>query len=279
MSYSSTSWCSCGTSLADATVSSVSKADRTRRVDDLLASFGLKEHAHTIIGAPVRKGLSGGQIRRVSIASQLITCAKILFLDEPTSGLDSVASHEVMYYLKEVAKRNKVGFIFAVLFLLTVSLDLSHCKHSSAVDVYIQLIRQALPFIHGDAMLWWPISGVQPHFESIGFPMPVHINPAEFMLDLVNVAFARDHGAAERRLSHVQTAWDATWQKEKTSQGRPKPDPEATEVLSANPSTRSKLLIPFTLMHRSFIKSYQDIVIYGIRVAMYMGMFASGYWP
>lgn len=80
-----------------------------RRVDGLLASFGLKDQAYTIIGTPVRKGLSGGQIRRVGIASQLITCPKILFLDEPTSGLDSVASFEVMAYLKKVARRSRVG--------------------------------------------------------------------------------------------------------------------------------------------------------------------------
>ena len=79
-----------------------------RRIDGLLTSFGMQQAANTIIGTPIRKGLSGGQKRRVGIASQLITCPKILFLDEPTSGLDSVASYEVIAYLKEVAKKNKV---------------------------------------------------------------------------------------------------------------------------------------------------------------------------
>jgi len=78
------------------------------RIDGLLASFGLTEHADTIIGTPIREGLSGGQQRRVSVASQLITSPKILFLDEPTSGLDSVASYEGMSYLKKVAKINNV---------------------------------------------------------------------------------------------------------------------------------------------------------------------------
>ena len=88
--------------------SSVTKTERLRRVDTLLSSFGLQEQTNTIIGTPIQKGLSGGQKRRVGVASSLITCPKILFLDEPTSGLDSVASFEVMSYLKDVAKENKV---------------------------------------------------------------------------------------------------------------------------------------------------------------------------
>lgn len=91
-----------------AACSDVSRSDRKRRVDDLLAAFGLQDQADTIIGTPIRKGLSGGQKRRVGIASQLITCPKILFLDEPTSGLDSAASFEVIRYLKEVVKKNRV---------------------------------------------------------------------------------------------------------------------------------------------------------------------------
>jgi ABC-type multidrug transport system ATPase subunit len=62
-----------------------------------------------LIGTPIRKGISGGQKRRVSVASQLITAPKILFLDEPTSGLDSAASWEVISFVKEVAKRNNVS--------------------------------------------------------------------------------------------------------------------------------------------------------------------------
>lgn len=88
---------------------SLSKRERITRIDGLLDSFGLREQASTIIGTPIRKGISGGQKRRVGIASQLITSPKILFLDEPTSGLDSSASFEVMNYLRGVAKRNNVS--------------------------------------------------------------------------------------------------------------------------------------------------------------------------
>jgi len=95
-------------SLTTITNSSVSHTDKSTRIDNLLAAFGLQGQANTIIGTPIRKGLSGGQKRRVSVASQLITSPKILFLDEPTSGLDSAASFEVINFVREVAKKHKV---------------------------------------------------------------------------------------------------------------------------------------------------------------------------
>lgn len=77
-------------------------------MDALVASFGLQNQRDSLIGTPIRKGISGGQKRRVSVASQLITAPKILFLDEPTSGLDSTASFEVVKFLKDYAQKHKV---------------------------------------------------------------------------------------------------------------------------------------------------------------------------
>lgn len=77
-------------------------------MDDLLASFGMNTQANTIVGTPIKKGLSGGQKKRLGVASRLVTDPKILFLDEPTSGLDSALSYDVMNYIKVIGKRNNV---------------------------------------------------------------------------------------------------------------------------------------------------------------------------
>ena len=91
-------------------------------MDQLLSAFGLRNQADTIVGTPIKKGISGGQKRRLSIASQLITSPKILFLDEPTSGLDSKSSFEVIRFLKGVALENKVGFSRLILVALSIPL-------------------------------------------------------------------------------------------------------------------------------------------------------------
>ena len=91
--------------------SSVSKRQRMERIQTLLEAFGIQNQANILVGTPIRKGISGGQKRRVSVASQLITCPKILFLDEPTSGLDSTASFEVISYAKELARLNNVSLV------------------------------------------------------------------------------------------------------------------------------------------------------------------------
>ena len=89
--------------------SHLKKTERISRIDSLLQSFGLTAQADTLIGTPIRKGISGGQKRRLSVASQLVTDPKIIFLDEPTSGLDSAASWEVISFIKKMAKQYNVG--------------------------------------------------------------------------------------------------------------------------------------------------------------------------
>lgn len=119
---------------------SVSKLERIQRIEALLTAFGLSGQANNLIGTPIRKGISGGQKRRVSVAAQLITSPKLLFLDEPTSGLDSAASFEVISFVKDIAKKHNVSnqqsiFKYTMLILATVD---RHCIHTSAVHIDIR---------------------------------------------------------------------------------------------------------------------------------------------
>ncbi|MEK5478691.1 ATP-binding cassette domain-containing protein [Paenibacillus sp. FSL R5-0407] len=56
--------------------------------------------------------LSGGQKRRVAIASVLITDPKLLILDEPTAGLDPLSRHALLQMLREWQQANHRTVLF-----------------------------------------------------------------------------------------------------------------------------------------------------------------------
>lgn len=63
---------------------------------------------HTYIGDEGRRGVSGGERRRVSIGIDIIHKPSLLFLDEPTSGLDSTSAYSVVEKVKEIARGGSI---------------------------------------------------------------------------------------------------------------------------------------------------------------------------
>lgn len=241
--------------------SSISKAERLRRVDDLVRSFGLQEQASTLVGTPIRKGISGGQKRRVSVASQLVTSPKVLFLDEPTSGLDSVASFEVMNFIKELATRHRLVVVASI-----------HQPSTKTFGLFDRLMLLS----GGRTCYFGPINDIHAYFSRISYEIPVHTNPAEYLLDLVNIDFARDKTKAAQQLQEIQEAWSSSKEAKSvnaklatTTDNEPA---EKNSSLCSSLDNRSKMLLPVTLLHRSFIKSYRDVIAYGIRLVMYSGL-------
>lgn len=83
-------------------------ADIRERVTAVLAQLGLSGTEDVLIGSAEKKGISGGQRKRVNLAMELLTDPLILFLDEPTSGLSSEDALLVMKVLKGLADQGKV---------------------------------------------------------------------------------------------------------------------------------------------------------------------------
>ncbi|KAK5988977.1 ABC transporter G family member 1 [Cladobotryum mycophilum] len=241
--------------------SSLSRKERLLRIKGLLNAFGLTDQANSLIGTPIRKGISGGQKRRVGVASQLITSPKILFLDEPTSGLDSVASWEVINYLRKVAKHNNLIVICSI-----------HQPSTSTFNLFDKLMLLS----GGKTHYFGPVTQVLEHYESVGIPAPKHTNPAEFVLELLNTDFAIDKIAASARLDSLYDSWLTSVLAKEIQQARVAAAEQQDDQLAAlgesvekkpNPVSRT-----LTLLHRSFVKSFRDVVAYGIRLAMYTGL-------
>jgi ABC-type multidrug transport system ATPase subunit len=60
-----------------------------------------------VIGLFGRKGISGGEKRRLAFASEIMTDPALLFADEPTSGLDSFMAVSIMESMRALAQKGK----------------------------------------------------------------------------------------------------------------------------------------------------------------------------
>ncbi|KAL2863413.1 putative ABC transporter [Aspergillus lucknowensis] len=236
----------------------VTKPERAERIRTLLEAFGIQHQASTLVGTPIRKGISGGQKRRVSVASQLITCPKILFLDEPTSGLDSTASYEVISYVKKLARANKLIIIASI--------------HQPSTATF-QLFDKLLLLSGGKSCYFGPVAEVPTYFRNIGYPVPSQTNPAEFILDMVSSDFIADNTAAQDDVAKIQSAWTQSPENSRlTQQSVELAEKGSRKVMVVEASHPGLLSITSSLLHRLFIKSYRDVVAYGIRIVMYLGL-------
>ena len=85
-------------------LSTMSSKAKKIRVNEVAKIMGLERCLATKIGTPgLTKTLSGGELKRVSIATEILNNPPVLFADEPTSGLDSYIALTVMNNLKQLA--------------------------------------------------------------------------------------------------------------------------------------------------------------------------------
>jgi ABC-type multidrug transport system ATPase subunit len=93
---------------------SISKEAKMKRVYQVLKEFNLDKRANVKIGIPGRiKGISGGEKRRLSFASEILTDPPLLYCDEPTSGLGT--------YSKSCFNLNKISKFIMVEFVKTLT--------------------------------------------------------------------------------------------------------------------------------------------------------------
>ena len=78
-----------------------------RRIRAVIAQLGLTGTEQTRVGDQRKRGVSGGQRKRVNLAMELLTDPPILVLDEPTSGLSSTDALSVIDLLRSLADAGK----------------------------------------------------------------------------------------------------------------------------------------------------------------------------
>jgi len=150
-------------------------SSREEMVEELMEATGLENCRDVKVGdGVVIKGISGGQRRRVSIAVELLKRPSLLILDVPTSGLDSCATEAIVDLLANLAKMAWVAVMYTI--------------HQPSSYVF-QRFDSILVLAAGHVCYFGSATNALPHFERIGYPSEVGVNPAEFFIRLTNTDF------------------------------------------------------------------------------------------
>ncbi|KAF5941340.1 hypothetical protein HYC85_022507 [Camellia sinensis] len=76
------------------------KAYRVLVVERVIESLGLQHVRDSLVGTVEKRGISGGQRKRVNVGLEMVMEPSLLILDEPTSGLDSSSSNLLLRALQ-----------------------------------------------------------------------------------------------------------------------------------------------------------------------------------
>ncbi|XP_042515213.1 ABC transporter G family member 25-like [Macadamia integrifolia] len=155
---------------------SLSKNEKIRVAESVIAELGLGKCENTIIGNSFIRGVSGGERKRVSIGHEMLVNPSLLLLDEPTSGLDSTAAYRLVSTLGSLALKGKT--------IIT-------SMHQPSSRVF-QMFDSVLVLSEGRCMYYGNGSDAMDYFASIGFSPSFPVNPADFLLDLANGVFQTD---------------------------------------------------------------------------------------
>jgi len=151
---------------------------RVARVNKIMDMLGLTEHAGTLVGNEDIRGISGGQLKRLSIGVEIINLPDLIFLDEPTTGLDSSISYEVMAAVRNLANQNRTVI----------------CTIHQPSPITYFLFDKLLLMAEGRVIYFGPARDVVNYFASsiYKFPYIRGTNPADFVIS-VGGSFTKSH--------------------------------------------------------------------------------------
>lgn len=157
---------------------------RMERIEHVLQELCLKKCENTLIGIPGRiKGLSGGEMRRLSFASEVLTNPPLMFCDEPTSGLDAYMAQNIVEVMKQLTCQGKT--IVATI----------HQPSSIVFNMFDRIL------LMGEGRVaFFGTTDEAMHFfqEKAQLPCPSNFNPADHFIHALAVTVGNEHECRNR---------------------------------------------------------------------------------
>ncbi|KAJ2579605.1 hypothetical protein GGH95_003018, partial [Coemansia sp. RSA 1836] len=157
---------------------------KTERVNTVIRQLRLEAARNTKIGDAATRGVSGGERKRVSIGTELLTDPRLLFLDEPTSGLDSNSSELVVELVKKISVDQGIATLMTI--------------HQPSARIF-NIFDKVILLSQGRIVYFGPTATAIEYFAGIGYQCPMHENPADYFIDLMTLDYRSDDALARSK--------------------------------------------------------------------------------
>ncbi|XP_065356934.1 ATP-binding cassette sub-family G member 1 [Calliphora vicina] len=153
----------------------MSKCAKRERVKKILEAIGMYENRHTRTSQ-----LSGGQLKRLSIALELVNNPPVLILDEPTSGLDSSTSNQLISLLKKLALEGRTVI----------------CTIHQPSALTFEMFDHLYAIAAGSCIYSGGTQNLVPFLADVGLQCPESYNPADYLMEIAT----DDYGPQNEKL-------------------------------------------------------------------------------
>ncbi|GMJ15445.1 ATP-binding cassette G28 [Hibiscus trionum] len=146
------------------------KQEKVLVVERVIESLGLQAVRDSLVGTVEKRGISGGQKKRVNVGLEMVMEPSLLILDEPTSGLDSSSSQLLLRALRREALEG---------------VNICMVVHQPSYTLYrmfddlVLLAKGGLTVYHG------PVKKAEEYFAGLGINLPDRANPPDYFIDVL----------------------------------------------------------------------------------------------
>ncbi|KAI4365606.1 hypothetical protein MLD38_021574 [Melastoma candidum] len=167
----------------------MAKPDKVLVIERVIESLGLQNVRDSLVGTVEKRGISGGQRKRVNVGIEMVMEPSLLILDEPTSGLDSSSSLLLLRALRREALEG-----------VNVSMVLHQPSYAlfKMFDDLILLAKGGLTVYHGSA------KKVEEYFSGLGIHVPERVTPPDHYIDILEGIIKPTTGISHE---HLPVRW------------------------------------------------------------------------
>ncbi|KAM1175707.1 hypothetical protein ACFX19_028669 [Malus domestica] len=139
--------------------------------DYILKLLGLDICADILVGDEMRRGISGGQKKRLTTGEMLVGPAKVFFMDEISTGLDSSTTFEIIQFMRQMVHTMDITMTISLLQPAPETFD---------------LFDDIILLSDGQIVYQGPRENALEFFESVGFKCPERKGVADFLQEVIS---------------------------------------------------------------------------------------------